>query len=127
MVSTDAKSARPQPCFRRVGRQRVERRREGAPGVHGDDVHDRLSTLRRRLTARDEVSQLPQALGRVLDARRTNGDGHAIHVRRDAVDERSQAFDVRRPRGLADVYPRAGAGRCWYVGHFWESDVGTIQ
>ena len=25
------------------------------------------------------------------------------------------------------MYPRAGAGRCGYVGHGWESDVGTIK
>ena len=25
------------------------------------------------------------------------------------------------------MYPRAGAGRCWYFGHFGESDVRTIE
>jgi hypothetical protein len=32
---------------------------------------------------------LSQALGRILDARRTNSNSHAVDVRRDAVDERS--------------------------------------
>ena len=25
------------------------------------------------------------------------------------------------------MYPRAGAGRCWCLGHGWESDVRTIK
>ena len=41
--------------FRGVGRQRVERRREGAPGVHWYYIHDGLSVPRRRFAARDEV------------------------------------------------------------------------
>ena len=41
--------------LRGVGRQGVERRREGAPGVHWYYVHDRLGVPRRRLAARDEV------------------------------------------------------------------------
>ena len=70
---------------------------------------------------------MPQALGCIIDARRTNSNSHAIDVRRDAVDERAQRVEVRRPRGLSNMNPRAGAGRCWDVGHGWESDVGAIK